>query len=225
MRLYVNYFQPSLKLRAKKRNGGRVTKYYDKAKTPYKRLMESDLNLAIKKRLADEYKSLDPLSLLAKTKELQEELWMHAQGVDKEMNKEYRALLRGINKDIELAKKDSLKNNLKLIELEKYRASRKRKAPRDWRSKEDAFKDVWHEVEIILEAKSETTGTSIMDDLIEKYPDKFHIGQLRTLQRRISCWKKQKRIESKLCVGQRTSANTAGIMGNSKNEIYCTFDN
>ena len=34
MRLYVNFFQPSLKLLSKERSGARVTKKYSKAKTP-----------------------------------------------------------------------------------------------------------------------------------------------------------------------------------------------
>ncbi len=41
LRLYVNFFQPSLKLLSKKRDGAKVTKKYDKAKTPYQRLMLS----------------------------------------------------------------------------------------------------------------------------------------------------------------------------------------
>ncbi|NDA64655.1 MAG: transposase, partial [Chitinophagia bacterium] len=34
LRLYINFFQPSLKLLSKKRDGAKVTKKYDKAKTP-----------------------------------------------------------------------------------------------------------------------------------------------------------------------------------------------
>jgi len=46
LRLYTNYFQPQMKLIEK------VRKKYDKAKTPYQRIMErSDINTEIKKKL------------------------------------------------------------------------------------------------------------------------------------------------------------------------------
>jgi hypothetical protein len=42
LRLYVNFFQPSLKLISKERRGGKVIKKYDQAKTPYQRVLASD---------------------------------------------------------------------------------------------------------------------------------------------------------------------------------------
>ena len=42
LRLYVNFFQPSLKLLSKTRIGAKVTKKYDEAKTPYQRLLLSE---------------------------------------------------------------------------------------------------------------------------------------------------------------------------------------
>ena len=43
LRLYVNFFQPSMKLLSRERLGGHTTKHYDKARTPYKRVLESSL--------------------------------------------------------------------------------------------------------------------------------------------------------------------------------------
>ena len=40
LRLYTNFFQPSFKLIAKERIGNRTLKRYDKAKTPYQRVLE-----------------------------------------------------------------------------------------------------------------------------------------------------------------------------------------
>jgi hypothetical protein len=39
LRLYTNYFQPSMKLIEKTRSGSKVRKKYDKAKTPYRRVL------------------------------------------------------------------------------------------------------------------------------------------------------------------------------------------
>lgn len=39
LRLYTNYFQPVMKLKAKERNGAKVKKIHDEPKTPYQRLL------------------------------------------------------------------------------------------------------------------------------------------------------------------------------------------
>ncbi len=41
LRIYKNFFQPVIKLRGKVRIKGRIYKKYEKAKTPYQRIMES----------------------------------------------------------------------------------------------------------------------------------------------------------------------------------------
>ena len=41
LRLYVNFFQPSMKLIDKQRDGARVKKRYDRAQTPYQRVIAS----------------------------------------------------------------------------------------------------------------------------------------------------------------------------------------
>jgi len=64
LRLYTNYFQPVMKLVEKKRVGSRVQKRYDRAKTPYRRLLESPhLEEAAKRRLEAEYAQLNPVEL------------------------------------------------------------------------------------------------------------------------------------------------------------------
>jgi hypothetical protein len=39
LRRYTNYFQPSVRLASKRREGARVTKRYDVAQTPYQRML------------------------------------------------------------------------------------------------------------------------------------------------------------------------------------------
>lgn len=79
LRLYVNFFQPSLKLLSKKRDGAKVTKKYDKAKTPYQRLMLSQhLTQIEKEKLETQYNSLDPVDLLNNLVKLQDNFWRHA---------------------------------------------------------------------------------------------------------------------------------------------------
>jgi Integrase core domain len=58
---YVNFFQPVLKLREKVRDGARVTKRYDRAQTPYQRLLASGvLSAHATASLAERYAHLHP---------------------------------------------------------------------------------------------------------------------------------------------------------------------
>jgi hypothetical protein len=73
LRLYVNFFQPSVKLLSKERTEGRTTKRYDKAQTPYQRILRS---MAVgedrKIQLRDSYERLDPVVLLKELEHLQD---------------------------------------------------------------------------------------------------------------------------------------------------------
>src|SRR5207302_6040278 len=74
-RLYVNFFQPSFKLKEKRREGAKVIKRYHPPLTPYERaLAHPKVTAAVKKRLRDQYRSLDPVALLAEIRATQEEL-------------------------------------------------------------------------------------------------------------------------------------------------------
>jgi hypothetical protein len=64
LRLYANYFQPVMKLVEKTRTGSRVTKKYDKARTPYGRVLTSrDIAKRVKQDLRRDYKELNPVPL------------------------------------------------------------------------------------------------------------------------------------------------------------------
>jgi len=79
LRLYVNFFQPSLKLLSKERNGSKVTKKYDKAKTPCQRLLScSNISEVAKVKLRQQYEVLDPVGLLKDLEKLQDNFWKHA---------------------------------------------------------------------------------------------------------------------------------------------------
>lgn len=64
LRDYTNFFQPVQKLLNKKRVGSRVVKRYDRAKTPYQRVLESEeVSVEIKEELKKHYMSLNPVVL------------------------------------------------------------------------------------------------------------------------------------------------------------------
>ena len=78
-RLYINFFQPVMKLVSKSRHGAKVYKVYDIAQTPYQRLLRSGvLTEAKRQELATIYYGLHPVLLLKQINENLEKLWATA---------------------------------------------------------------------------------------------------------------------------------------------------
>ena len=76
VRLYVNFFQPTMKLRSKTRHGAKVHKVYGIAQTPYQRLLKSGvLTEAKQAELAATYHGLNPVLLLKQINDNLEQLW------------------------------------------------------------------------------------------------------------------------------------------------------
>jgi len=64
LRLWTNHWQPALKLVGKERDGARVRKRYDTARTPYRRaLAATDLTATARHRLDDEHAASGPVAL------------------------------------------------------------------------------------------------------------------------------------------------------------------
>ncbi|MFW6126323.1 MAG: hypothetical protein ACOC58_04380 [Chloroflexota bacterium] len=84
VRLYVNFFQPTMKLKHKSRQGAKVRKVYDEAMTPYHRLLQSGmLTPEVSNSLQRLYPSLNPVRLRANINRELETLWAmadHPQG-------------------------------------------------------------------------------------------------------------------------------------------------
>lgn len=67
LRLYINFFQPSMKMVRKSRIGSKYKREYEGAKTPFQRILESpDISKQKKKELQTIYNSLDPVELKKK---------------------------------------------------------------------------------------------------------------------------------------------------------------
>jgi len=76
LRLYVNFFQPVLKLIGKQQVDQKTVKRYDKAATPYQRVLASDqVELAVKARLCHQYLQLNPVQLRNRIDEKVAQLW------------------------------------------------------------------------------------------------------------------------------------------------------
>jgi hypothetical protein len=76
VRLYQNFFQPTMKLISKTRHGAKVYKLYGTARTPHQRLLQSDvLTKAKRAELVAIYHGLNPVMLLKQINSTLEQLW------------------------------------------------------------------------------------------------------------------------------------------------------
>lgn len=79
IRIYLNYFHPSMKLLSKTRAGSKITKKYDKPKTPYERILLCKcIDEEQKQNLVKIYKNLNPFELKRKIDKIQDKLFRMA---------------------------------------------------------------------------------------------------------------------------------------------------
>jgi len=76
LRLYKNFFQPTMKLAAKERVKGKIHRQYDLARTPHQRLVDSgQLSAAARKELRQIYESLNVAALRRQIEQLRDRLF------------------------------------------------------------------------------------------------------------------------------------------------------
>jgi Integrase core domain len=180
VRLFVNYFQPSMKLRSKTRVGAKVKKSYHKPATPCERLLaHASVGEAVKQALRSESGRLDPLDLLHRSRESQAALAALSSG----------ELGSGEERE-SLAK--FLAGLADLWRQGEARPTHRKKAPqpRTWRTRKDPFAGVWPDILLWLQEEPDATAKSLFERLEKKHPGRFPEGQLRTLQRRIQDWRR-----------------------------------
>jgi hypothetical protein len=69
------------------------------------------------------------------------------------------------------------------------RMPRELRKPHDWRTRADPFTEVWPEIEAFLERGAGLQAKTVFEELQRRYPDRFPLGQLRTLKRRFRDWR------------------------------------
>jgi hypothetical protein len=183
IRLYVNFFQPSFKLREKRRTGSKTHRSYYQPATPCERLLSSEhVDQETKEQLQEQRADLDPIRLLHTIRELQETLAALAKsgGSDDGTTPESKSL------------EEFLKKLPRLWEEGEARPTH-RKAPaakRLWRTRLDPFASVWPELLHELQNEPDMTAKELFGRLQARYPGSYQDGQLRTLQRRVQGWRR-----------------------------------
>ncbi len=182
-RLYVNFFQPSFKLRHKTREGAKVRKSYFPPATPCDRLLKNEkVGEEAKERLREQKASLDPVQLLHTIRELQATLAALASsnGYENGATPESKSLA------------EFLKQLPRLWKDGEVRPTHRKapSSPRNWRTRVDPFESVWPELLDWLQRDPDTTAKDLFQRLRTKYPGTYKDGQLRTLQRRVRGWRR-----------------------------------
>lgn len=209
VRLYVNFFQPSMKLLVKHRDGAKVTRKYDLAQTPHQRVVSAGVldAAAAREQLAAFYQALDPVRLRQQLETLQDAVWRHAcvGQLDGEGTAPtpltprafaYAEVLAGAVVPPELGPAGEPAGGTDSAGAvpepgRKYRRSGKPRAPRTWRTRVDPFAEVWSEVTEWLAVAPERTAKDMFAEVQQRYPGTYTDGQLRTLQRRVKEWRQQ----------------------------------
>ena len=180
-RLYVNFFQPSFKLKSKVRDGAKVTKKYETPATPYERLLANDrVTDQSKDQLRQVFSTLDPVALLNRIREAQRNLAHREVRSENGQGSETSQELSRFVESLSTAWRDG-----------EVRATHRKPAtgPRPWRTRVDPFQDVWLLVEQWLDAQPDATAKALFQRLQAQTPTPFAPGQLRTLQRRVREWR------------------------------------
>ena len=188
-RLYVNFFQPSFKLKSKTRDGAKVHKIYFTPATPCDRLLaHSSTAPEIQARLKVQFEGLDPVRLLQDIRAAQQtlsEIAAHGapNGAAPARSRDVDAFMKSLS----TAWKDG----------EARPTHRKQPGAKHWwRTKVDPFADAWPLVDGWLIAEPAASAKVLMDRLATMFPEAYAgNAQLRTLQRRVKAWRAERARE------------------------------
>ncbi len=202
-RLYINFFQPSFKLKSKTRDGARVKKVYHPPATPCERLLAHDaVDLATKSELVTQFQALDPVKLLQDIRVAQQALSdIAASGPSTQKAESAPVAIAAFLSSLSCAWKDG----------EVRPTHRKRdNAARWWRTRVAPFAEAWPVIEGWLDADPSTSAKELMDRLAAMVPEVYGSkAQLRTLQRRVRDWRTERAKEMVLGRLRKVDAEAA----------------
>lgn len=178
-RLYINFFQPSLKLESRVRDGARITKRYQKAKTPCQRLLESEhLDASAKHKLRQKFNTLDPIWLLNAIEQVQTELEINSKNL-----KLKTEILSSEIQHIPTEEKVPLNESGPVTEFQGGLEAKKTGR------KSIVTPKIAQEIAAILHQDPSMTATAVLPILEKRYPGMFGLKQWATLSRVINKWR------------------------------------
>ena len=182
-RLYVNFFQPSFKLASKRRDGARVSKRYHAPATPSQRLLADPRTpAAVCERVAELSTSLDPIRLLRQTRAHQQRVVDIADQPVAEPKDTAVPPLEQFLADLRTA----------WAEGEARPTAKPAAKPSRERRRPDPLVRVTKQLHAWFEAEPWSTGRQLLERLQAAHPDEYPDGLLRTVQRRVKVWRREK---------------------------------
>ena len=183
MRLFV-FVQPSFRLAEKRREGARVRKRRHPPLTPHQRLVaDPRVPAALKKALDAQHVELDPVRPLGEIRAARAERWWRSRtepptagAPDAEPPLE--AFLAGLR--------------LAWTEGEVRPAARPKASKPRYRTLPDPLEAVTAELKAWFDADPGVTGRELRDRLQATDPEAYPHGVIRTVQRRLKLWRRER---------------------------------
>jgi hypothetical protein len=185
LRLYVNCFQPSMKLHSKQREGKKVRCVYDPAKTPLQRLLLSGvLPAEMQQELHEVANALDPIRLLQQLEQLQQAVFRCAVSCSPLVSSAPSAPLRVFSVERCTARtlpaERSVPNSAAGLHI-LYREQERRKRVLGWRrTQKDPFEGEWEQITSWLLANPERSSGDIFRELQRRSLGRYQPLQIRT---------------------------------------------
>ncbi|KAB2677738.1 MULTISPECIES: integrase catalytic domain-containing protein [Brucella/Ochrobactrum group] len=180
VRLFVNFFQPSFKLREKRRDGAFVKKTYYPPATPCQRLIADDRTPAeVRDRLTDICRQLDPVKLLRDIRLAQQQF------VDVAGEASHLTVTPEIEAFLASLRHAWTEGEVRPTARTKPKLRRERRRP-------DPLLRVNDELRLWFDEEPWRTGRQLLERLQERYPDEYPDQLLRTVQRRVKEWRREK---------------------------------
>jgi site-specific recombinase XerD len=187
VRLYVNCFQPSMKMLSKHREGEKVRRVYDTAKTPLHRLVLSGVLPAERQQLLCEVEqALDPLHLSQQLEDLQQAVWHASVTVSPQPHVAPAApvlsfcihdCLQGMDPAQEKIPAEAVV--LQLVHAEAAGSP----GVLDWpRTSKDPFEGEWERILWLVLSHPEWSGRDLFQQMQRLFPGRYRSSQQRTLQ-------------------------------------------
>lgn len=169
LRLYINCFQPSMKLLSKSFEGATVRRIYDPAKTPLQRLLLSGVLSEQRRRdLREAAQTLDPFALLQHIGELQRALLRCAGSSSPQLVVRFSPRARP-----PLCPSDGEQGNN--LERGCQETEQRAEALRQPRSTRDPFADEWEDIFAFVSAHPGCSGGQLYQEL-----ERLHPGAIRS---------------------------------------------
>ena len=184
-RLFVNFYQPSFKLAEKRRDGARVSKRYHPPATPCQRLLADPRTpQAVQNKVADLSATLDPIRLLRQIRSWQQRIVDIADQPVVEPGAASPPPLEQFLAGLRTA----------WSEGEARPTAKPAEKPKRGRRRPDPLVKVTEQLHAWFESEPWRSSRELLEKLQAAHPGEYPDNLLRTVQRRVKVWRKEKAL-------------------------------